>query len=130
MLKIKYFFIQYYKTLIVSLFIFLASMIPGNEVNKVNWLSIPNIDKIIHLVMYFLLAMIMVYDVSHAKENLSSKRIFLISTLLPIFYGALLEILQLTLTNSRSGDFFDFVFNSIGVILAIILWSSLRNLKS
>jgi VanZ family protein len=129
LLKIKQFLFYYYKSIIVFLLIFFASTIPANEVEKVSWLSIPDLDKLIHLGMYFLLTFVMIYDVKKVKPDQSFKKIILITGVIAISIGGSLEMLQIFLTSTRSGEFLDFIFNTIGSVCAIILWSVIKKTK-
>lgn len=38
----------------------------------------------------------------------------------PVFFGAAIEVMQECLTSARGGDFFDFLFNSLGVLFAAL----------
>jgi len=127
--KIKKFVFDYYKSIIILILIFLASTIPANEVEKVSWLSIPNLDKLIHYGMYFLLTCVLIYDMLRAKPETSIKTIFLYSVIISILYGGSMEILQMVLISSRSEEILDFLFNSLGAVSAIILWGILGKIK-
>jgi len=127
--KAKMFLFYYYKSIIVFFLILFASTIPANEVEKVSWFSIPNLDKLIHLGMYFLLTFVMIYDKLKIKPEKSFKNIILISGIFSISIGGILEILQTYLTSSRSGEFLDFLFNTAGAVCAILLWSIVRKPK-
>ena len=39
-----------------------------------------------------------------------------------VAYGGMLEIMQATIFSQRSGDWFDFIANSVGCLLAFILF--------
>jgi VanZ family protein len=41
--------------------------------------------------------------------------------ILPFFYGILMEVLQSTLTLTRYGSLNDVIFNTLGILLAILL---------
>jgi len=128
-MKIKYFFISYYKSLVIFLMILYASIVPSPEIEKVKWLNITNIDKPVHFLMYFTFSFILIYDLLRSRPTFSNMKIYLISFLTAIFYGGILEILQSVATNSRSGDIFDFLFDTSGALLAILLWMILKKIK-
>ncbi len=125
----KNFLFSYYRSLLVFLIIFFASTIPAEEVQKVTWFTIPNLDKMIHLGMYFLFSSVLIFEMLKVKTSYSFQRILIVSGLIALIYGTLLEIIQITLTSSRSGEIFDMVFNAVGVLLAIVLWIFLRKPK-
>jgi len=128
-MKIKKFVISYYKSLLVFLLILFASIIPADEVTDVSWLSFPNLDKLIHLGMYFTFTLVLIFDISKSKPSYSNQKIYLFSGFLAFFYGGILEFGQFAFTDSRSGDFFDFLFNTAGALLAILLWLILKKTK-
>ena len=76
-------------------------------------------DKLVHLVMYFTLCAVFWYE--SLKITLKPKFLYmaLFSVVLPIVFSGLMEYLQYVLTSYRTGDFEDFIFNAIGVVLAL-----------
>lgn len=129
-MKIKLFLSTYFRSIVIFILILLASTIPASEVQKVSWISIPNFDKIIHLGMYFCFTMVLILDISKAKFNFSQIKISLLSAFIALSYGGILEIVQGSLTKSRSADIFDFIFNVSGTLLAMLLWFVIREYKS
>lgn len=128
-MKLINFLISYYKSLVIFLMILYASIVPSPEIEKVKWLNIPNIDKPVHFIMYFTFAFILIYDLLKSKPYFSNVKIYFISFLTAVFYGGVLEILQSIATKSRSGDIFDFLFDTSGALLAILLWWLLKKFK-
>jgi len=120
---------NFYRSLAILVLILIASTLPSNEVEKITWFDVPNFDKLVHLGMYFSLAFVLIFDIMKAKPDVAYTRIFLLAAVLAVFYGGSLEILQATLTDSRSGDFADLAFNTVGVLLAVLAWVVLKKLK-
>ena len=86
---------------------------------KINFgLEIKSSDKILHILAYFTLSTVWFLALQKKMSNLYS-RLFLIFTL--IIYGIILEVLQGGITNYRTGDFYDVIANTIGVLLAVLL---------
>jgi VanZ family protein len=56
------------------------------------------------------------------------RHLFLIG-LLPFSYGVLMEILQATLTVTRTGSVFDALANGAGILVSIFLWLLIKPLK-
>jgi VanZ family protein len=106
-------------SIIVALVILYLSLASSDTFKEIPLINIPNIDKIIHFLMYFGFMSVITFENRRFLKN--SKQIFLIA-LIPLFYGILMELLQLTLTVSRSGSFYDAVFNSFGILISILLW--------
>ena len=65
--------------------------------------------------------MMSVIIIEHRKRLRNPINLFLVA-LIPLSYGVLMEILQLILTSSRSGDFYDALFNAAGTLTSVLLW--------
>jgi len=87
-------------------------------------LNIKSGDKFLHALAYFVLSIIWYFTLEKKLKNQGIK-IFVILSL--IFYGIILEALQGGLTNYRTADFFDVIANTIGVVLATILYTKISN---
>jgi VanZ family protein len=110
-------------SILVALVILYLSLASSDTFMKVPLIGIPNIDKVIHFLMYFGLMSVIIIE--NRKTIKSNKQLFLVA-LIPLFYGILMELLQLTLTSTRSGSLFDIAFNSAGIIVSILLWLSFK----
>lgn len=76
------------------------------------------IDKWAHAVMFGLLASIIMWEYTH-KNSVKTKPLLLRGMVIPIIMGGFVELAQAYLTNgTRSGDWFDFLADSIGVLTA------------
>jgi VanZ family protein len=110
-------------SIIVALAIMYLSLTGSQTFPSVPFINIPFLDKIIHFGMYFFLMSVMIFENRKRFRNIS--RLFLLA-LFPLFYGIILEILQMTITKTRSGDLFDFLANAAGTITALLLWIWIR----
>ncbi len=72
-----------------------------------------NIDKVGHAIAYFALAFAW-FQVFGAK-----KRDLYLVFICCFFYGIIIEVLQATITNYRSGEFYDILANSSGIAIAL-----------
>jgi len=115
---------RYKFSLLLSLIILYLSLKNADELNKVQFLNIPHFDKIAHLCIYFALMSLIIFESRRAELKIHS--VFLLA-LYPFLYGILLEILQATVTSTRSGSIYDAVFNTLGIILAIPFWLVIRS---
>lgn len=85
------------------------------------------IDKWTHLVMYGTLVAVIWWEYlrQHRTKSLGSlnaKRLFLWAFLAPVAMGGLVELAQAYCTaGRRSGDWFDFLANSVGVVLGTLI---------
>jgi len=106
-------------SIIVALTILYLSLASSKSFNEVPFLNIPYFDKIAHFLMYFGLMLVIAFE--HRDEIIGKTKLSLI-TLIPFAYGVLMEILQLTITADRSGNIYDILANSAGIIVAALLW--------
>ncbi len=81
-------------------------------------LEIKSGDKFLHVLAYFTLSTFWLLALRNKLSNLSSRLLLIFSL---VFYGIVLEVLQGGITNYRTGDFFDVVANTIGILLSVLL---------
>jgi VanZ family protein len=112
-------------SILVALIILYLSLASAETFEDVPLIDIPNLDKVVHFCMYFGLMSVIILE--NRKTIKNNKQLFLIA-FVPFFYGILMELLQLTLTTSRSSSLFDVVFNSAGILVSIILWLRIKPL--
>ncbi|MDR9398004.1 VanZ family protein [Salibacter sp.] len=102
---------------LTALFIAVLSMFPGGQTPKV---SIEGLDKIIHFIMYFVLMWFLIQ--ANIKQVIIPKlkgRAILISTIVTVLYGVVIEIIQGTVLVGRSFEWFDILANVTGTISGI-----------
>jgi VanZ family protein len=75
--------------------------------------------------MYFTLGFVFMFEYYIHHHTTITK----ISTILilPLIYGGLMELLQITITSYRSGDWWDMLANGSGIIAAFFAVKALRN---
>jgi len=113
---------RYPLTILLALAIWVVCLIPVPE-TPLNEISF--IDKWTHFVMYAVLTLVLLYEhrkalrsdvnvapAGHKKSNSSAWLL-----LLPISQGCLVELAQAYLTTCRSGDWFDALCNTLGVLI-------------
>ncbi len=97
-------------------------------------INIPHLDKLVHFLFYFFAAILGVLLIrEQTKGHLNLYRSISISTLFAIVYGIVIEVIQNTFIQYRSGESYDVLANSIGAFfgagLIIILFSGKTPLK-
>jgi VanZ family protein len=107
----------------VILYLSLAS---SATFNKVNEFKIPNLDKVVHICMYFGLMIVLLYE---NRLTLIKSRSIIFLSIIPLFYGILMEFFQSWFTYTRTGDAIDALFDLVGIILAIVAWTLFHNLR-
>lgn len=97
--------------------IYYSSSIRGEDISKID---IPNIDKLFHLVEYFILGALLVRAFANSSDKANLKLILFLSILIASTYGALDEFHQ-RFVLGRSPDIFDIFSNIIGSFLGALL---------
>ena len=80
-------------------------------------IGVKNADKIYHAIAYFTLAF--AWLLTFYKKAVK-KYIVVLSC---IIFGIVIEVIQATLTNYRTGDYIDVFANSLGVCLALVVFN-------
>jgi VanZ family protein len=107
-------------SIIVALIIMYLSLASSKTFQNVPLIEIPQIDKIMHFAMYFGFMSIITFE--NRKSILTSRQLFLIA-LIPFLYGILMEIFQISFTESRFANLYDVVANSAGILTSLLFWS-------
>lgn len=112
--------------LVVAIWIICLIPIPETPLDDV-----PMIDKWTHFVMYGSLCSVIFaeYANHHIKPNI--KHLAIGGVLLPIIMGGLIELAQAYCTGgNRSGDWIDWIANSIGVMIGTAIGSLVVYLRA
>ena len=110
--------------LFLTFFIAFLSLVPLSfKGSPISLIKISNADKYGHLIAYLILSLSWFYAAKNFAKRKYKKLIIILSL---ISYGIVLEVLQGTLTTYRQADFYDFIANSAGVILATILFEKIK----
>ena len=118
----KMFFRNTYPALLWALFIAVLCGMPGKDIPHISVLEIFQFDKFVHAFMFFILLILLVKDFSKTNSPIIFRQNnFLIAIIFCITYGGLLEILQGLVFVDRSADVLDFIANSFGCLLAVLL---------
>jgi len=102
-----------------SVFLTFFLLKPGSE-NSFQFLrAYHNTDKIAHFTFFFILALISFFNFSKNK---------IISIFLGLlFYAILTEVMQGLMNLGRSADFFDFIADSVGIILGYFVFKYIND---
>lgn len=106
---------RYPFSLLLAVVIVLLSLLPMPEVKAME--NVPLADKWTHMVMYGSLTLTIWLEYLRRHRTLCARRLLAWAFLAPIAMGGTLELLQAYCTTCRSGEWLDFVANSIGVCL-------------
>ena len=91
--------------------------------------DVPFIDKWTHLVMYCGTTSVMWWEYLRCHKRLVFWKLFLFAFLGLILMSGCIELLQAYCTTTRSGDWLDFVANSLGVVLGTLFGLALHRFR-
>ena len=109
---------QYYKSIIIGLLILWLSLSGSKTLIPGKMLNIPYIDKMGHFAMYAFFSAVLLLDSCRWRTSSHFRYVIL---LIPLFFGALMEIMQMTLTTSRKAETIDLAANIGGVTAGIVI---------
>jgi len=111
-------------SIIVALVILLLSLLGSGTLEKVDFMDLTFTDKIAHFGMYFGFTSVIIYE---NRKKMMFSAIYIVAALIPFFYGILMEFLQEFITTTRSGNIYDVIFNTAGIIASIGIWLLFRS---
>lgn len=109
------YFRRYPLSFLLAFAIVLLSLLPVPDVRVT--VEVPLMDKWAHMVMYGVLTLVIWLEYIKAHRQMRGRRLLLLAFLAPIAMGGVLELMQAYLTTCRSGEWLDFVANSIGAVV-------------
>lgn len=98
---------------------------PGKDIPHITWLEVLAFDKWVHASVFFMLAILIVRAMKYTWSRVEHKTAIIAACSFAIPYGGLLEIMQGTLFTDRSADLLDFIANTFGVIVGVLLYRKL-----
>ena len=116
---------QYYKSILIGLLILWLSLTGSNIPVPGRMLDIPYLDKLGHFGMYAFFSAMLLLD--SCRWEVEGKFHYLI-LLIPLFFGALMETLQMTLTATRKAEEIDLLANIGGIAAGVVVASIARKL--
>ena len=102
--------------LVIAIIIYLSFFTPPEN----DMPTIPFLDKIVHLCMYGGLTTVLWSQYFWCHKSIQWSHLIIGGVICPIVMSGLIEIGQSTLTETRSGEWMDFVANTTGVFLATL----------
>ena len=100
------------------------SFLPGDKFPDITF-TLFEIDKIVHFLFYFVLALLMGTAFYYKKNEPFIKRIVIIVAI-GISVGFFIEVIQGNFIKNRFFDFFDILANSIGTLVGFIIIEKIR----
>ena len=114
----------YWKTLLIALTILYGSLLrePHFSLPPINYG-----DKWVHLLVYAMLGAVALWESTH--YGLKGWRIMVVTLVLPMLYGGAIEVVQEWWFFPRTGDWWDWLADSVGVLLGCGITASIDAIK-
>ncbi|MBQ5663801.1 MAG: VanZ family protein [Bacteroidaceae bacterium] len=100
---------------VVAFILYLSFFKPPKE--KV--IHIDNLDKLAHFCMYAGFCSVVWLEYFFSHSGVSYRRVIIGAVVAPIIFSGLIEIVQGNFTSYRGMDWYDFLFNILGVFFAL-----------
>jgi VanZ family protein len=109
--------------LLWALLILVLCGIPGRDIPHVSFLELLNFDKFVHASIFFVLVVLLINGFGKqssiaAFHNFPAASAFIIC----VAYGGALELMQEAVFEERSADVYDFIANSFGCVVGLLLF--------
>jgi VanZ family protein len=114
-------------SVLVACLIAYLSLSESDSFDKVSFFNFPGADKLVHFGMYFMLMSVIVFE---HRKNIGRINVLLLTGLIPLFYGVLMEVLQKLATSTRTASFGDIIFDFAGVLFSVIIFLIFRPLRN
>ena len=121
--------INLHKTLIISLLITFLSLAKFNDLSTPTVLLFPGADKMVHFIMYFTLSLVFMLECYYKSLIQPKKTKLILINLIPLLMSITFELIQEYLTTSRTGSFYDELFNILGILVAILTFYFIKSWK-
>ena len=113
--------LRYWKPFAIGLIILYGSLTSGNKLPDVHLFNFKHFDKIVHFILYLIFT-VTLYRVILLQTYRTKSINLLITVLIAVFYGLLMESFQYIFTDDRSPEFLDALANTLGSITGVIVY--------
>jgi len=103
---------RYYRSVLIGSLILWLSLSGGQSLIPGDFLTIPYVDKIGHFLMYALFSGMLLLDSCLWQSDRSVRYVVLV---IPLAFGALMEVLQFLVTKSRKAEALDLAADILGM---------------
>ncbi len=114
---------KFWLSIIWTIIIIVFCSLPSSNLPRTSIINIPHFDKILHFGIYFILSLIILYELKIKTSK--NKMVFIITGLFSFTLGLLIEIEQQYLISSRTGDLYDLIADILGTVIGIIFFQVL-----
>ena len=105
-----------------ALIILILSLLPGKDMPSFSLWEMVNSDKVAHFGFYGIQAYLLARGLFLTNPQMKGSSIFMWAFILVVAYGGLIEVMQGTLCADRYADILDFLANTIGAGLGLLIY--------
>jgi VanZ family protein len=105
-----------------NVLVIIGSLMPAKDIPDLKFQIIPHQDKLIHFVMYFVLALLLFFGTASIQAVSGKKKVRLAILGYCFGLGIFLEILQKCFDLGRNFDTFDVLANVTGAVIAAFIY--------
>ena len=109
-----------------TIFVYVICLV---KIEKPKSISVPNLDKLVHLGIYFVFTIVWFAYFKGLKFMTPMLKGVLKAVLLAFVVGVSIEFLQQGFTKARSGDIKDVFANCLGILLAVVFLYRIKKYK-
>ena len=110
---------KYFLTIIFSSLFLCLCLISMQDLPEA---PMTNFDKLVHFLMFLSLSGCVFFEnTKYLKRKISRRRIVWGSFIFPTVFSGLIEIMQEYLTPFRCGDWMDFLWDTMGTLLGLVI---------
>ena len=116
-------FFTIWPTTIWSVIIFILLATPGSGLPRQHILNIPNLDKVLHAILFFVFTWLWAKKIHKDKPNINIKKQIIIIAVIATLYGIALEYVQLFV--DRDFDIWDMVADGAGAFACVLFYKKI-----
>ncbi|MCB8965208.1 MAG: VanZ family protein [Bacteroidales bacterium] len=122
---------RHINSLMWALIVMILCGAPSSSFPTVGFFNIPHLDKVVHLGLYVVFTLLILSE-TNTKRKIGGldRKAIIISLSIAITYGLLIELMQLLLFESRGAEFWDFVANTVGATVAVLIYRLMNRLSN
>lgn len=106
-----------------ALLIFVASVMPSDDISVDSNMLFPHVDKVVHFLMYFILQVLLLRH----NDNFMSRKKQVVIFILTASYGFLMEVIQGYFLVDRFYDNYDIIANITGALIGNLFFNLLKS---
>jgi VanZ family protein len=110
----------------VALVIIYLSLASSDTFEEIPVFHFRGEDKVVHFGMYAVLMGTLLYE---NRKRINTGRHLVLVAMIPVLFGAILEIMQSWITTTRYGSIYDLLFNIFGILFAIGIYLLVMNYR-